>query len=58
MCSLINTHTYTNTKSYGKVQGSAGEGRRGIYGTPGGFARRHDGGPPIEGNFRQQPGVA
>ena len=22
------------------------------------FARRHDGGPPVEGNLRQEPGVA
>ena len=47
-----------NEKSFGKVQGSAGEGRHGIYGVPGGFARRHDGGPPVEGNLRQEPGVA
>ena len=60
MCNLINTHTHTHThiKSYGKVQGSAGEGCRGICGMPGGLARRHDGGPSIEGNFRQEPGVA
>ena len=25
---------------------------------PGVFARRHDGGPPVEGNLRQEPGVA
>ena len=25
---------------------------------PGGFARRHDGGPPVEGNLRQESGVA
>ena len=47
-----------NEKSYGKAQGSAGEGRHGICGMPGGFARRHDGGPPVEGNLRQEPGVA
>ena len=47
-----------NEKSFGKVQGSAGEGRHGICGVPGGFARRHDGGPPVEGNLRQEPGVA
>ena len=23
-----------------------------------GFARRHDGGPPVEGNLRQEPGIA
>ena len=49
MCNLINTYM---------VQGSAGEGRHGICGVPGGFARRHDGGPPVEGNLRQEPGVA
>ena len=56
MCNLINTHTHTHT--HGKVQGSAGEGRHGICGVPGGFARVHDGGPPVEGNLRQEPGVA
>ena len=35
MCNLINTHKHTHTKSYGKVQGSAGEGRHGICGMPG-----------------------
>ena len=44
--------------SYGKVQGSAGEGRRDICRMPGVFARRHNGGPPVEGNLRQEPGVA
>ena len=44
-------------KSYGKVEGSAGERRHGICGMPGGLARRHDGGPPVEGNLRQEPGV-
>ena len=47
-----------NEKSFGKVQGSAGEGRHGICGVPGGFARRHDGGAPVEGNLRQEPGIA
>ena len=47
-----------NEKSYGKVQGSAREGCHGICGMPGGFARRHDGGPPVEENLRQAPGVA
>ena len=47
-----------NKESYGKVQGSAGEGRRGICGIPRGFARRHDGGPPVEGDPRQKPGIA
>ena len=44
MCNLINTHTHTHN--------------HGICGVPGGFARRHDGGPPVEGNLRQEPGVA
>ena len=26
--------------------------------SPGVFARRHDGGPPVEGNLRREPGVA
>ena len=29
-----------------------------ICGMPGVFGRRHDGGPPVEGNLRQGPGVA
>ena len=45
-------------ESYGKVQGSAGEGRHGFCGMPGGFARRHDGGSPVERTLRQEPGVA
>ena len=45
-----------NEKSYGKVQGNAGEGLHGICGIPGGLARRHDRGPPVEGNDRQEPG--
>ena len=48
----------TMKESYGKVQGSAGEGHHGICGMPGGSARRHDGGPPVEGSLRQEPGVA
>ena len=64
------THTHTHTparspnprkcgdeESYGKVKGSAGEGRYGICGMPRGFGRRHDGGPPVERNLRQEPGV-
>ena len=34
------------------------EWRHDICRMPGGFARRHDGGPPVEGNLRQEPGVA
>ena len=50
---------YGNEESYGKVQGSAGEGRRGIYlWIVRGFARRHDGGLPVEGDLRHEPGVA
>ena len=46
MRSLINIHTYIHTYIHG------------ICGVPGGFARRHDGGPPVEGNLRQEPGIA
>ena len=53
-----NPRKYDNEESYGKVQGSAGEERHGICGMPGGVARRHDGGRPVEGNLRQEPGVA
>ena len=53
-----NPRKYHNEESYGKVQGSVGEGRHGICGMPGGLARRHDGGPPVEGNLRQEPGDA
>ena len=38
-----------NEQSYGKIQGNARGGRHGICGMPGGLARRHDGGPPVEG---------
>ena len=37
---------------------SAGKGCHGICRMPGVFARRHDGGRPVEGNLRQEPGVA
>ena len=47
-----------NEESYGKIQGSAGEGRHDICRMPGGLARRYDGGPPVEGDLRQEPGVA
>ena len=53
-----NPRKYDNGESYGKVQGSAGEGRHGICGMPEGLARIHDGGPPVEGNLRHKPGVA
>ena len=49
---------YDNEESYGKVQGSAGEGPHDICGMPGDFARRHDGKPRVEGNHEQEPGVA
>ena len=29
-----------------------------IFRMPEVFAKRHDGGPPVEGNLRQEPGVA
>ena len=47
-----------NEEIYGKVQGSAGEGRHGICLMPGGLVRRHERGPPVEGNLRQEPEVA
>ena len=47
-----------NKESYGKVQGNAGEGCHDICGMPGDLARRHDGGPPVKVNLRQEPGVA
>ena len=44
------TGKYGNYESYGKIQGSAGEGRHDVVcGLPGGIPRRHDGGPPVEG---------
>ena len=49
---------YGNKDSYGKFHGNAGEGCHGICGMPGGLARRHDGGPPVEGDRRQEPRVA
>ena len=49
---------YGIEESYGKVQGSAREGRHDICGMPVGLAIRHDGGTPVEGNLRQEPGVA
>ena len=53
-----NPRKYDNEESYGKVQGSAIEERHDICRMPGGLARRHDGGPPVEGNLRQEPEVA
>ena len=47
---------YGNEESYSKVQGSAGEGRHGICGMPGDFARSHDGGLPVEGGLRRELG--
>ena len=46
-----------NEESYGKVQGSAGEGCHGICAMPGGLVRRHDGEPLVEGDLMQEPGV-
>ena len=54
----LQTQESAAMKSYGKVQGSAGEGRHGFCGMHGGFARRHDGGSPVERTLRQEPGVA
>ena len=53
-----NPEKCSNEESYGKIQGSAGEARYGIGRMPGGLARRHDGGSPVEGDCRQEPGVA
>ena len=50
-----------NEESYGKVQRSAGEGRHDICGMPGVLGRSHDGespGSPLEGDLKQEPGVA
>ena len=52
-----NPSKYDNEEICGKVQGSAGEERHGICEIPGGLARRHDGGLPVEGSLRQKPGV-
>ena len=50
---------HDNKESYGKVQGDAGEGCHGIIcGMPGGLVRIHYGGPPLEGDLRQEPGTA
>ena len=53
-----NPRKFGSEESYSKVQGSAGEGRHGICRMSGGLAGRHDGGPPVEENLRQEPGVA
>ena len=53
-----NPGKYGNEESSGEVQGGVVEGRHGIGGKPGGLARRHDGGPPVEGDLVQEPGVA
>ena len=49
---------YGNEETYGKIQGSAGEGRYGIFGMLRGRARSHDGGLQMEGDLKQKPGVA
>ena len=46
-----------NDKRYGKVQGSVGEERHGICGMPAGLARRHNGGPPVEGDLGREPWI-
>ena len=55
--SAITSNLPETAESYGKIQRSAGEGRHGICGMPGGLARRHGGGPAVEGNLRQKPGI-
>ena len=45
---------YGNKERHGKVQGSAGEGSDAICGMTGSLAGRHDGGPPVEGDLRQE----
>ena len=59
MCNLINTyiHTYLHTYIHTYIQIHTYIHTTYI-GVPGGFARRHDGGPPVEGNLRQEPGIA
>ena len=49
---------YDNEESYGKIQGSVGEGRNGICGIPWGLSRRNEGGLPVEGDLRQEPRVS
>ena len=53
-----NPETYGNEDRYGKVKGSTGEGRHDICGMLGDLARRHDEGPTVEGDLRQEHGVA
>ena len=45
-------------ESYGRVQGSVRKGCYAICGISGVLARSHDGEPPMEGGFRQEPGIA
>ena len=47
-----------NEESYGKIQGRAGERHHYICGMPGGLAKRHDEGLPVEGDLRQEHGAA
>ena len=47
----------SNPGKYGPIKRAMGEGRHGICGMLGGLTRRHDGGP-VEGDLRQEPGVA
>ena len=49
---------YGNEESYGKVQGSAGEERHDIGGTPGSLARNTMEIPLWKGDLKQEPGVA
>ena len=51
-----NLGTYGNEDLYGKVQASAGEGRRDICRMSGGLARRHDKGPPVERDLSRSLG--
>ena len=57
-CKISKPSKYGKKERYGKIQGSAGERHHGVGGMPGGLARRHDGGPPVEGDLRQEPRVA
>ena len=66
MCSLIHPPTHTQRDrnragSRGYVQFDRcthARARHGICRMPGDFARRHGGGPPVEGNLRQESGMA
>ena len=54
-----NPGPHDNKESCGKVQGDTGKGRRhGICALPWGLARVHNGSPPVEREFIQEPRIA